>query len=263
MSVNTASLDNLTALDGGVRVTLTPPADGDYDHTQLLYRQRFSNVYLAGETYVGSQGVQGAVDQTGLVNGVVYEFALQAVDGSGNRSAPSVSQWIRPTDGLEIAEADEHLNLAREALASGEQYQAWLGITTGTPSEKTDAALARTVLEWRDATGEVKPYVIIVHAGDQDFNPQVADNVMLASSGFLMLFLAAVPAPTVLAHDAALRAFNQATEKIIKEFVQTMATGPYLLLNSVSQADVSSVPHRKATSPEFARVYRVGVGFNQ
>jgi hypothetical protein len=82
-----------------VTLTVTPPATGDYDHCQILYRERGSAVWSVGATYVGAPGVGGTVQQTGLTPGVVHDFIVYAQDSAGAAGPPSVQRSKAPTAG--------------------------------------------------------------------------------------------------------------------------------------------------------------------
>ena len=103
MTVNAPTL--VSALDataaGGdtVNLTIIPPAAGDYDHTQILYRVVGASAWTPGATYTGAQGESGTEVVDGLTSGALYEFLLYALDGSDNAGPPSISKRAIPTTG--------------------------------------------------------------------------------------------------------------------------------------------------------------------
>lgn len=101
MAVNAPTLTSVAdlATGGALRLSLTPPAAGDYDHCQILHRPRDASAWTTGPTYVGAQGVAGTVDVTGLTNGAIYEVLAYAVDVAGAGGPPSVTIRRSPSAG--------------------------------------------------------------------------------------------------------------------------------------------------------------------
>lgn len=99
---NTASLDELTNVgDGdGITLTITPPASGNYTETQIYYRKYNAISWTTGTTYVGVQGIQGTVNQTGLDDNTGYEFYV-VVNYSSLYSAPSAIKQIWCSSGAQ------------------------------------------------------------------------------------------------------------------------------------------------------------------
>lgn len=101
MAVNAPTLSNAVDKASGatVTLTLTPPAAGDYDHCQILYRIRDATVWTTGGVHTGSQGTEADVDQAGLTDSQVYEFLAYAEDAGGVVGPPSVTHRAAPSDG--------------------------------------------------------------------------------------------------------------------------------------------------------------------
>lgn len=92
-----SAIDKAVALGDTVTLNLTPPAAGDYDHTQILYRLPSASTWTEGPTYTGAQGTAGTVDVTSLTAGLRYEFLTYAVDAGGVIGPPSTPARAVPT----------------------------------------------------------------------------------------------------------------------------------------------------------------------
>lgn len=97
-SITTAAptFNSLTNDGDGDAVTLniTPPLGTGYAETEIYYRLVGAIAWIVGPTFVGTQGVAGDKQITGLTNESRYEFVLFADFGSGGFSAPSITRRI-------------------------------------------------------------------------------------------------------------------------------------------------------------------------
>jgi hypothetical protein len=75
-------------------LTLTPPATGPYDSTNIYSRQQGYPDWTLSGTYVGAAGVAGTAQATGLTANRTYEFMVLAV-ASGLYSQPSTILAMR------------------------------------------------------------------------------------------------------------------------------------------------------------------------
>jgi hypothetical protein len=152
----TVNAPTLSALADGITgttltATITPPAAGDYDHTQLLYRVRDAAAWTTGPTYTGAQGVAGTATVTGLTAGQVYEVIAYAVDASSNAGPPSVARRAQPTAGT----GSMSERILRDLQAAME------GITVAGGHWATLGRVIRTGTEAPDLSQETLPVGII------------------------------------------------------------------------------------------------------
>jgi hypothetical protein len=163
VAVNAPSIDGLAdakAVGGGtLTLTLTPPAAGDYDHCQVLYRQGAATAWTTGPTYTGAQGVQGTVSITGLTTGLRTDVIVYAVDATGNAGPPSVVRRQQPTTGLGCASR----RIEKHVIATLED----MTIANGFPWDVADVVLWRGEEDTRD-DGSVVLYVATTTLDQKD-----------------------------------------------------------------------------------------------
>ncbi|MFA5187070.1 MAG: fibronectin type III domain-containing protein [Patescibacteria group bacterium] len=74
-----------------VTLTLTPPATGDYEKTNIYKRLLTASTWTLAGTYTGEQGVAGTKQITGLTADRAYEFIVMA-EANDLESSPSVAR---------------------------------------------------------------------------------------------------------------------------------------------------------------------------
>lgn len=98
-----------------VTLTITPPATGDYDLAQIFYRIFGSgSAWTDGGTYVGSQGVQGTKQVTGLDNITLYEFII-FTEFDTLHSVPTPTRTILCTDNTDEG---DYINTEKKVVAT-------------------------------------------------------------------------------------------------------------------------------------------------
>jgi hypothetical protein len=160
MTVNAPTLHAATARPDGttVRLALTPPPAGDYDHTQVLHRLRDVTAWTTGPTYTGAQGEAGTVDVEGLATGQVAEFIAYAVDPAGAAGPPSIPLRVAPTTGAgdlrQRIMDDVKAALYGISVAAGYWADVATVYETGHPEDLTAAAYPLMIVRDPQATPE-------------------------------------------------------------------------------------------------------------
>ena len=102
VEVSGSSLDSVSNDETGTSATLTitPPATGLYSGTKTRYRKYGDTDWTDGETYTGSQGVQGTHQITGLSNNTIYEFFVIAYYSTSHAFPSAITRcWINDGSG--------------------------------------------------------------------------------------------------------------------------------------------------------------------
>ena len=161
--VNTITNDG----DGdAVTLNVTPPLNVTYDHCQVFYKKRGEEDWVAGVTFVGTQGSPGDVQQTGLDDKTYYDFSVVALDQHDTYSPPSDEFWIFVSSGYVSEEKQLTLNL-QTIVASSPTFQDWVG-ATGTPEEKLAAAKLRVYRIAESESSLMRPFAFIPHNVEVD-----------------------------------------------------------------------------------------------
>lgn len=77
-----------------ITLTITPPTEAGYVATYIYYRRIGAAAWSSGGTYVGSGGVAGTKQITGLTDGARYEIVLYASFGTNIYSVPSITRRV-------------------------------------------------------------------------------------------------------------------------------------------------------------------------
>lgn len=135
MSLTAPTFNSVSIVGTVATLNCTPPVDAEYDHSQIFYRLKGGSNYIAGATFIGTQGLAENQTQPGLIDGKVYEFALAAADSEGRYSELSVTRIKWNT--TSISEKNLFLINAMILLSNCPSFQ------TFTNTDDADAALER------------------------------------------------------------------------------------------------------------------------
>ncbi len=129
MSISAGTLNSVSIASTTATLNITPPAvEAAYSLSQVLYKVKGASAWTTGTTYVGSLGVAGNVNQTGLVADTLYEFMVMMADSSSRYSAPSSVLCAIST--ASISENNLFVNNAKILLANSATFISWVGGTT-------------------------------------------------------------------------------------------------------------------------------------
>lgn len=89
MALTAGTLNSVSISGTTATLNITPAVDAAYSLTQPFYKVKGTAVFIAGATYVGTQGVAGNTTITSLSTDTLYEFMVMTADSSSRYSLPS------------------------------------------------------------------------------------------------------------------------------------------------------------------------------
>lgn len=129
MSITAGTLNSVSISSTTATLNITPPAiEAAYALMQVLYKIKGDSNWTVGVTYVGTQGVAGNVNQTGLESDKLYEFCVLTADSSSRYSL--ASQILQAQSTVTQSENNLFLNNAITLLSNSTNFISFVGGTT-------------------------------------------------------------------------------------------------------------------------------------
>lgn len=257
--INAAVLNSVQFLSTAVAtLTVTPPVDAAYDHLVILWKKNGSSIWTVGDSYTGSQGVQGTVTQSGLSDTVWYHFCVVVSDSQGRLSLPS--NVVIAKDDEFVPEEILFVENGIVLLSNCPTFQTWTNSLT--------ADQARTRIfdaqyeKWND--GNKFPMAVIYYDNVVDFE-QVAQRMFLGSCDLILTFSDTVPKQRDRINRDTMREFMTTVGKIAQEMRSLQGTDTFLYcskINPISEPWIDDIEdEEEETGAMICVEYKLQCGF--
>ena len=129
MSITAGTLNSVSISSTTATLNITPPAvEAAYSLSQVLYKKKGASAWTVGTTTVGTQGVAGNVNQTGLTADTLYEFSVLTADSASRYSLPSSVLCAQST--ATASENNLFVANAITLLSNCTNFISWVGGST-------------------------------------------------------------------------------------------------------------------------------------
>lgn len=229
MSISAGTLNSVSIASTTATLNITPPAvEAAYSLSQVLYKIKGASDFIVGVTYVGSLGVAGNVNQTGLSADTLYEFCVLTADSSSRYSLPS--NIIQAMSTSTASENNLFVANAITLLSNCSNFISFIGGSTS-----AHALLRIHNRELNSLNPNHKLYFPCANVYfDTDNGVQIDTQNFIRNVGIKIQFLQEVEAEKDRDEPAIATAFMNTIGKIVEEIQLLQGVDSYLCVKSIS-----------------------------
>lgn len=252
MIVN-GTLNSLTKGSGEITLNITPSSDVAYDHTQVFLRKYGLSQWTQGVTYVGVSGVAGDVAQTGLENGVFYEFMIATANASGEYSLPSSTKCTY-LEGIS-SNLVSFIDNTKLLLANSAEFQAWVGA-----ADSTEALDSIHIYDFDYQDQDASYPFALINFGGSFSSERINTDEFKAKSSMSIFFFDDATKSIDRDHSAEYLAFCDAVGKIEKELELIHGVIGLAEVNNIGFSQAPAFTRRDMGNPEIIAEILIDIG---